>query len=160
MANQDTIPGMERGMFFEHYVFDPLPNFTENDLYHIAQLIDIMFDDGVTLPHPHHFNGRSFSPTLGITVVEFADILTAMNIRVSNDILTKLPNTLREHFDESRFCPYDDISLADMLEFFTRFLHLRISTGQFNSLPQRMKRQFIVFTRDGKSWRYGDRIPG
>ena len=160
MAHQSEIPGMQDGMFFEYYVFEPRTNFTEKDLYFIVQFIDITFDDGNEPPHPEHFNGQIFSPKQGITVTEFADILTAMNIRVSDDILARLPEGLRTQFEDNVFCPFDDFGLDELVEFLTKFVHFRVNTGQFNSLPKRMKRQFIIFTRDGKHWRFGDRQPG
>ena len=162
MPRQSEIPGMEQGMFFECYVFSPLSNFTEEDLYFVLQHFDCSFEEGNEPPHPKHFNGQVFSPSEGITVAEFADILTAMNITVlSGDRMAKIPKGLREHFDDdNKFVPYDDFGLPDLLEFLTKFISFRLNTGQFNSLPKKMKRQFIVYTRDGRHWRFGDRIPG
>ncbi len=161
MANQTELPGMQEGMFFEYYVFEPRSNFKEKDLHQIVQHFDCIFAEGNEPPHPKHFNGQVFSPQPDITVAEFADILTAMNIRVAPEIIARLPESLRAHFDEDgMFCPYDDFGLSDLNNFLTKFLRFRLSTGQFNSLPKNIKRQFIVFTRDGKTWRFGDRIPG
>jgi len=159
MTHQSDIPGMENGMFFEHYVFDPISNYTEKDLLHIVKFFNITFDEGVNPPHPHHFDGQVFTPKEGITVIEFADILTASNIKAPDDIITRLSEKLQTHFDDGKFVPFDDFGLTDLTEFMTKFVNLRLGTEQFNTLPRKMKRQFIVFTRDGKHWRFGDRPP-
>ena len=62
MTNQSNIPGMDHGMFFEHYIFSPLNNFVEADLYHIANFFNIVFDDDVEPPHARHFDGMTFTP--------------------------------------------------------------------------------------------------
>lgn len=159
MTLQSDIPGMENGMFFEHYVFDPISNYTEEDLYHIVKFFNIVFDEGNEPPHTQHFKDNVFVPEEGITVKEFADILTATNITVPDDILKKLPESLQTHFDDGKFVPFDDFGLRDLTEFMTKFVNLRLGTEQFNTLPKKMKRQFIVFTRDGKTWRFGQRPP-
>jgi hypothetical protein len=159
MTHQSEIPGMENGMFFEHYVFDPLSNYTEEDLHHIVRFFNIVFDDNNEPPHPRHFEGKVFKPQADITVVEFVDILTATNITVTDDILRKLPKSLQYHFDNGKFVPFDDFGLSDLTEFMTKFVNFRLGTAQFNLLPMKMKRQFIVFTRDGKMWRFGQRPP-
>ncbi len=161
MTHQSDIPGMENGMFFEHYVFDPISNYTENDLHHIVKFFNIAYDEDNDKdpPHPRHFDGKVFNPKDDITAVEFADILTSTNITVTDDILQKLPKSLQNHFDDGKFVPFDDFGLADLTEFMTKFVNLRLGTEQFNTLPKKMKKQFIVFTRDGKHWRFGDRPP-
>lgn len=159
MTNQSDIPGMEHGMFFEHYVFDPISNYTEEDAYHIIKFFNIEFDEGVEPPHPRHFDGKVFKPETDITVKEFADILTEAGISVGNDIMNKLPQSLQDQFEDGKFVPFDDFGLSDLTEFMTKLINFRLSTPEFNALPQKMKRQFIVFTRDGKHWRFGDRPP-
>lgn len=157
-----ALPGMEHGMFFEYYVFEPRTNFEEADLYYVLQHFDCAFAAENAPPHPHHFNGQIFSPREGITVDEFVDILVAMNIRVHNpSVLSKLPEQVRDHFnDDGEFAPFDDFNLRNLCDFLVHFVHFRMTTGQFNTLPKRVKRHFIVFTRDGQNWRYGDRRPG
>jgi hypothetical protein len=116
-------------------------------------------NDDEEVPHPEHFDGKVFTPKEGITVAQFADILTAMKIMLPPSVVERLPKSLQAHFDTGLFIPYDDFGLKDLSEFMMKFLHLRLTTEQFNTLPKKMKRQFIVFTRDGKTWRFGDR-PG
>lgn len=159
MTNQSDIPGMENGMFFEHYVFDPISSYTEEDLYHIIQFFNIEFDENVEPPHPRHFDGKVFKPEPDITVAEFADILTVVGISVGDDVMLKLPQSLQDQFEDGKFVPYDDFELDDLTEFLTKLINFRLSTPEFNSLIPKMKRQFIVFTRDGKHWRFGDRPP-
>lgn len=159
MTNQSDIPGMDHGMFFEHYVFDPISNYSEEDLYYIVQFIRIEFDEGTEPPHPRHFDGLLFKPAIDITVKEFTDILTEVGIAVREDIMNKLPQKLQDQFEDGEFVPYDDFGLADLTELFTKLMNFRLATAEFNTLPQKMKRQFIVFTRDGKHWRFGDRPP-
>jgi len=159
MTNQSDIPGMENGMFFEHYVFDPISNYTEADLHHIIKFFIIEFDEGAEPPHPRHFDGLVFNPEPDITVAEFADILTAVGISVGDDVMLKLPQSLQDQFEDGKFVPYDDFELDDLTEFLTKLINFRLSTSEFNSLIPKMKRQFIVFTRDGKHWRFGDRPP-
>ena len=157
MTNQSDIPGMEHGMFFEHYVFDPISNYTEEDLYHIVKFFNIEFEDDVEPPHTRHFDGKTFVPETDITVTEFADILTATNIAVDDDRMEKLPDELQNQFEDGKFVPFDDFGLEDLTLFLTKFMNFRLGTTEFNTLPKKIKRQFIVFTRDGKHWRYGDR---
>lgn len=160
MAKQSDIPGLDQtGMFFEHYEFDPISTFIEEDLVEIVKFIDITFNDGNVPPHPEHFTGQVFAPQRGITVTQFADILTAMNINIIPEALPRLPETLQSHFDDGKFCPFDDFDLAELNNFLTRFVRLRINAEQFNSLSNRLKKQFMVFTRDGKNWRFGNRRP-
>ena len=159
MTKQSEIPGMEHGMFFEHYVFDPLSNYTEEDLIHIVKFFNIEFDENVEPPHPRHFEEKVFNPKADITVKEFTDILTESGIAVDEKTMNKLPKGLQEQFEDGKFVPFDDFSLADLTEFMTKLMNFRLSTPEFNALPQKMKRQFIVFTRDGKHWRFGDRPP-
>ena len=146
-------------MFFEYYVFDPLSNYTEEDLFHIAKYFNIVFDENVETPHPRHFDEKMFRPQKDITVAEFADILTAAEIAVDDATMRKLPENLQSQFEDGKFVPYDDFSLSDLTEFVTKLMNFRLGTPEFNALPQKMKRQFIVFTRDGKHWRFGDRPP-
>jgi hypothetical protein len=159
MTKQSEIPGMEHNMFFEHYVFDPRSNFTEQDVYQIIQFFNIVFDDDVEPPHPKHFDGKVFKPTPDITVTEFADILTTTGISVPDDIMHKLPDELKDQFEDGKFVPFDDFGLPELIEFLTKLMNFRLGTEEFNKLPQHIKRQFIIFTRDGKHWRYGDRQP-
>ena len=159
MTHQSDIPGMENGMFFEHYVFDPISNYTENDLIDIVRFFNIVFDDGNTPPHSQHFDNNVFSPKEGITAIEFADIMHATNITAPDDIIQKLPKRLQSHFDAGKFVPFDDFGFDDLTEYLTKFVNFRLGTEQFNTLSNKMKRQFIVFTRDGKTWRFGDRPP-
>lgn len=159
MTKQSDIPGMEHGMFFEYYVFDPISNYTEADLFHIAKFFNIKFDDDVEAPHPRHFDGKVFRPEKDITVAEFADILTGAGITVGDATMQKLPKSLQDQFEDGKFVPFDDFSLNDLTEFVTKLMNFRLSTPEFNALPPKMKRQFIVFTRDGKHWRFGDRPP-
>ena len=159
MTKQSDIPGMENGMFFEHYVFDPVSNYSEEDLFHVVKFFNIEFNEGVETPHPRHFDGKTFRPEKDITVKEFADILTESDISVGDDIMQKLPKNLQDQFEDGKFVPFDDFALADLTEFITKLMNFRLSTPEFNALPQKMKRQFIVFTRDGKHWRFGDRPP-
>lgn len=159
MTSEAAIPGLWKGMFFEHYVFDPRTNFKEADLHLIAGLIDIEFEHD-DFPHKKHFDGRKFSPKEDLTVAEFADILMAMKITVADEVLERLPKDVTEQFDEDGlFQPYDDFDLEDMNQFLTKLIKLRIPAEKFNTLPRHIQRQFIVQTRDGKSWRYGDRRP-
>ncbi len=159
MTNQSDIPGMEHGMFFEHYVFDPISNYSEADLFHIVKFFNIKFDEDVEAPHLRHFDGKVFKPEEDITVKEFTDILTESGITVGDEIMQKLPKNLQDQFEDGKFVPFDDFALADLTEFMTKLMNFRLSTPEFNALPQKMKRQFIVFTRDGKHWRFGDRPP-
>jgi hypothetical protein len=159
MTKQSDIPGMEHGMFFEHYVFDPISNFTEADLYHVVKLFNIKFDDKVEPPHQQHFDGKVFVPDTTITVIEFTDILTELGLVLADDILNKLPEELQTQFEDGKFVPFDDFGLDDLILFLTKCMNFRLGTTEFNTLPKKIKRQFIVFTRDGKHWRYGDRTP-
>jgi len=164
MTKQKSIPGLhESGMFFEYYVFEPRSNFKEEDLHHVLRYFDIKFEDESLIPVNvrQHFEGLVFKPTDKLTANEFADILKAMKIKLGSEkLLTRLPKTVQEHFNEELvFDPYDDFSLSDLNEFLLKFIHFRITTKQFNALPRNVKREFIVFTRDGKTWRYGDRRP-
>lgn len=164
MTEQSSIPGIhESGMFFEYYVFEPRTNFKEEDIHHVLQFFDITFEDEQRIPKTakKHFDGLIFKPKDDITVNQFADILQAMRITLGEPaILLKIPAKLRDHFnDELVFDPFDDFSLADLNQFLCGFIHFRINTEQFNKLPHKVKRQFIVFTRDGKNWRYGERRP-
>ncbi len=160
MTNQSDIPGMQdHGMFFEHYILDPLTNFRESDLYHIVKFFNIEFEKDIEPPHPRHFEGKTFVPNTDITVVEFADILTATDITVEDNRLEKLPEKLKDQFEDGKFVPFDDFGLEDLVLFLTKFMNFRIGTTEFNTLPKKIQRQFIVFTRDGKHWRFGDRIP-
>lgn len=160
MTQQSNVPGMAHGMFFEVYMFDPLTNFTEEDLYQVLQFFDCKLNADVEPPCPRNFDGQDFKPQEDITVSEFADVLNAMEIVVSPDRLAKLPQELQEQFEDGTFCPYDDFKLSDLVSLLKDLLRFRLSTTQFNTLPRKMKRQFIVLTRDGKVWRYGDRRPG
>lgn len=165
MTEQSAIPGLhETGMFFEYYIFKPRNNFKEEDLHHVLQYFDITFHDLAKIPDSakQHFDGATFKPQQGLTVHQFADILKAMEIKLSEPkILMQLPEPLREHFnDDLVFDPFDDFALKDLNLFLEGFARLRLNTKQFNTLPRLIKRQFIIYTRDGKSWRYGDRRPG
>ena len=142
MTHQSDIPGMENRMFFEHYVFDPISNYTEEDLHHIAKFFNIAFNDDAEPPHSRHFDGKVFVPKEDITVVEFTDILTKSGITVPDDIFQKLPESLQNHFDDGKFVPYDDFGLADLTEFMTKVMNLRLGTEQFNTLPRKMKSEF------------------
>jgi hypothetical protein len=159
MTHQSDIPAMEHGMFFEQYVFDPVSNYTEEDLIHIVKFFNIVFEDGNAPPHPRHFENNVFVPKEGITAIEFADILHATKQTVSDDIIQKLPARLQTHFDGGKFIPFDDFGFDDLTEYLTKFVNFRLGTEQFNTLSKKMKRQFLVFTRDGKTWRFGDRAP-
>lgn len=162
MTEQANIPGLhESGMFFEYYVFEPRTNFKEEDIHHVLQFFDITFEDQSSIPKNtrKHFDGAIFKPKEDLTVTEFADILKAMKIKLgSAQFLSKLPPKIQEHFNEELvFDPYDDFNLGDLNQFLQQFVHFRLTTEQFNQLPHSIKRQFIVFTRDGSTWRYGDR---
>ena len=150
---------MEHGMFFEHYVFDPISNYSEADLFHIVKFFNIEFNEDEEPPHPRHFDSKTFVPVTDITAIEFADILTAAGISVSDERMAKLPKELQTQFEDGKFVPFDDFGLEDLTLFLTKFMNFRLSTPEFNALPQKIKRQFIVFTRDGKHWRFGDRPP-
>lgn len=162
MPKQSEIPGLSedtRGMFFEHYLFAPMSNFTEEDLYYIAKFFNIVFDENVDPPHTRHFDGKTFVPQEDITVTEFVDILTATEMRASDDVIKKLPKNLQEQFEDNLFVPYDDFGLQDLFDMLQRMMNFRLNTKEFNTLPKKMKRQFIIATRDGKHWRYGERVP-
>ena len=157
------LPGLdESGMFFENYVFVPRSNFAEGDLHHILQYFDITFNEGVEPPHVEHFDGQVFKPQKNITVVEFTDILIAMGLRIERPsiVFDRAPDDLKEHFDDDgQFEPFDDFTLQNLLDLLAKVLQFRIGTEQFNTLPMPIRRHFMVFTRDGKSWRYGTRRP-
>ena len=160
MAKESDIPGLRNGMFFEFFEFSPRSNFTEGDLHYILQFFGITMNEGAEIPHPRHFDGREFKPQVDITVAEVADILTAMDIQVSENGMNRLvPEELQGHFDdEGRLCPYDDITLEELLGLFTcKLFNVRLETDQFMTLPTRIKRHFIRHHRDGTKQRYGDR---
>ncbi len=152
---------LEKGMFFEVYFFEPLTNFTEADLHHVLQFFDITLDEGFESPHPRHFEDRVFKPAEDITVSEFADILQSIKLRIRGERLLKMPKEVTDQFDEDGyFGPWDDYTLEELNLLLNKLLRFHISTTQFNTLPRRIQRQFTIFTRDGKSWRFGDRRPG
>jgi len=160
MTKQSEIPALDdHGMFFEQYLFAPLSNFNEEDLYYIAQFFNIVFDDDKEPPHERHFDGKTFVPQQDITVSEFVDILTATEMRASDDVIAKLPESLQDQFEDNMFVPYDDFGLDGVVELLQRMMNFRLGTKEFNILPKKMKRQFIIATRDGKHWRYGERAP-
>lgn len=158
-----SLPGLdESGMFFEYYVLSPRENFAERDLHHVLQYFDITFNDDVEPPHLEHFDGKVFKPQKNITVVEFTDILIAMGLRIERPsmVFDRIPEALQDHFDdEGNFAPFDDFTLENLLDLLTKVFQFRLSTTQFNALPMPIRRHFMVFTRDGKTWRYGTRRP-
>jgi hypothetical protein len=161
---EKDIPGLTGtgGMFFEYYAFDPRSNFKEEDLGAILAFFDIVLAEDTPIPKSaqRHFQGKVFKPQRDITLNEFADILNIMGICYGDDILKRMPTSLQSHFDENNeFSPYDDFSLEDLLIYLSRVITFKLETHQFNTLPKNVKRQFIVCTRDGKSWRYGSRRP-
>ena len=165
MTKWSEIPGVVGGMFFEYYVFEPQTNFHEEDIVHIARFIDILYHEETPIPEgcERHFNeDKEFKPQDDLTLGEFTDILNGMKIQAQPEFLSKMPKGLQDHFDETgTFTPYTDFSFDDLKEFLVKFVRLRINAEQHNSLPERrLKRQFIVYTRDGKTWRWGARVPG
>ena len=162
MSNQTSEPGLEGGMFFEIYFFNPLTNFTEADLPAILKFYDMTLNEGTECSHPRHFDeNRVFRPQDDLTVSEFADILMDIDLRVHGDMLAKMPDEVAKQFDdEGCFAPWEDYTLAELNMLLTKVFRFRVSTTEFNTLPRRLQRQFMVYTRDGQTWRFGDRRPG
>ncbi len=57
MSEPVVSTGMIGGMFFEYYMFDPLTNFTQEDLVVIARFIDVAFDLDLTAISIFFFGG-------------------------------------------------------------------------------------------------------
>ena len=154
------IPGVVDGMFFEYYVYHPMASFREEYLPILLQHFDIVFDHD-DFPHKRHFEGREFKPQADITVSEFADILMVMKLRVEDEeLLKRMPEELQAHFNEERyFDPFDDFSIADCNLLLSHLLRFRLDMTKFNTLPGPLKRHFMVYTRQGHCWRFGNRRP-
>lgn len=115
-----------------------------------------------------------FNPQEDITIDEFADILTLANLTITKEVFKSLPKNVQEHFvqvesvSDSKealswiFSPYEDFNLTCFKDFMSTrgLVQLSINKEQFEQLPtKRLKRQFIVLDRSGKSWRWGARVP-
>jgi hypothetical protein len=167
MTKQSEFPGLHGGMFMEVYIFAPTESFKEEDLAELLQFFDgakgkfpFSMLDHVVIPHPQHFDGRKFKPQPGLTISEVADILVAMEIKLSETRIEQLPEELRDQIDEDGLlCPFDDITLKELLGLLVSVFRYRLNTDTFNMLSRRVKRQFLISVRDGRVWRFGDRQP-
>ena len=160
MTEPEEPIGLVGGMFFEYYLFDPLTNFTEEDLAMLVKFIDIEFDSTDSIPESasRHFEERGFVPKDDITIEEFADVLDAMNITINEEETFKqLPPNMQEHFEDKVFRPYADFGLEEIKIFLSKVITFRLDTNQFESLEPHLKRQFIVQSRSEAPYRWGSR---
>ena len=155
--------GLIGGMFFEYYLFDPQTNFTEEDLAVLLKSYDVTFDSEESIPESvrRHFEDRVFVPKDDITVNEFVDILDAQNITIHNaELLTQFPQIMQENFEGNVFRPYDDFGLQEVKLFLSKVISWRWDTKQFETLTPRLKRQFMVQSRNEAPYRWGSRRSG
>lgn len=163
MTEQNEPIGLVGGMFFEYYLFDPLTNFTSEDVVAIARFIDIAFESDDSIPEgtSRHFKDRVFVPEDDLTVDEYIDILAEMNITInSEEAFKQLPESMQEHFEETVFKPFADFGLEELKTFISKVVNLRLDTNQFEPLPKHIKRQFIVQSRSEAPYRWGSRRSG
>lgn len=155
--------GLIGGMFFEYYLFDPLTNFTEEDLAVLLKFFDVELNSVDKIPEgtERHFEGAVFTPKDDITAVEYADVLDAMDITINDEeALKKLPENILEHFVGNEYRPDNEFGLEDAKLFLSKVISFRLDTEQFESLEPHMKRQFIVQDRGGTPYRWGSRRSG
>jgi hypothetical protein len=155
--------GLVGGMFFEYYLFDPLTNFTEEDLAGLLKFFDVELNSVDKVPEgaKRHFEGTVFVPKDDITAVEYADVLDVMDITINDkEALKQLPANILEHFEGSVYRPYSDFGLEDAKLFLSKVISFRLDTTQFESLSPHLKRQFIVQDRSGAPYRWGSRRSG
>ncbi len=161
MADETTEPaGLLGGMFFEYYLFDPLTNFTEEDLAPLLNFFDVELNSEDKIPKSaiRHFEEKVFVPKEDITVEEFADILDAMDITINDDeTLSNLPDDMKAHFEKNIFRPYADFGLEDLKVFLSKVISWRFNTENFETLTPHLKRQFIVQSRSKAPYRWGSR---
>ena len=173
VRNMNNLPGTIDNMFFEMYTFDPLSTFTEKDVYYVLKFFDLIFESSVNIPNnlKQHFefteNGSVFKPLESITVDIFVDIMLLAKLNVSEEIYRSLNKNLQEHFQKNddsytswEFLPFDDFGIQDFKEFMVILVQFSLNKEQFETLTtKRLKRQFKVFNRNGKTWRWGSRVP-
>jgi len=155
--------GLIGGMFFEYYLFDPLTNFTEEDLAILVKVFDVVLNSEDQIPEnvQRHFDGRVFAPKDDITVDEFVDVLYAMDITInSEEAFKQIPASMQEHFEGNILRPYDDFGLEEVKMFLSKVISWRFDIKQFEPLTPHLKRQFIVQGRSGAPYRWGSRRSG
>ncbi len=163
MTEQDEPAGLVGGMFFEYYLFDPLTNFTEQDLATLLKFFDVELNsaDKISEIASRHFEERVFVPKDDITAEEFTDILNAMDITINDDeTLKNLPPGMKDHFEGNTFRPYADFDIEDLKVFLAKVISWRFDVKQFETLTPHLKRQFIVQGRSGTAYRWGSRRSG